>query len=653
MLTECLQLMRQARSNMCKNYGNWDYNQQVYEGIIKPTKEDVAARERKEPERMIVPMTYAQVQTFVAFLFHLYHQRPTFFELSGSGLEDMRAAKIAEAVLQQNLTYNQWQVVLYQFLLNIGKFGFGVLKHSWTKETVMRYQRMQTAASPGLFGSQLPGQTLTQLVAQIKYMGNRIESVNPYRIFFDPSVPMHKFQEGEFVASEMDAARTWLRKMERSAGFVNTSLIGKFRKEDWDGRTTSGMRSEFNMDPTAGDLGGAGRNAAAAEKVIVTEVQRVIIPSEYKLPDGSPLGPEDYPTKYVIVIGNENRIVKCEPLGYPHDNFTYHVAQFSPDIHAQLSTGISDLISELQNTITWLFNSRISNVRKTIHNQAIVDPEGIEMSDLNERRPFIRLKKSAARTGVDRWYKPVDINDVTQSHIGDAQTLGSLMQVLTGINENAIGQYSTGRRSAEQTRAVNAGAASRLKMIGSLVWAQALAPAGADWLENLRSGLDAPQLVKIVGAQLNSPTNPYAPGPNDVAQFLKITRDDLAGMYDFVPLDGVLASEKVQVANSLQEVLVGVLTNPQAAAVLGLDPRALLTEIATLLGIRNPERFFLNAQGQQFLMQQLMLAQMPSQPAVPSAGASGTPPGVIQPPAAPIATAAPSMDAMLAGLISP
>src|SRR5690606_19216110 len=87
--------------------------------------------------KMVVPTTHSQIQTFVAFGYAMLTQREMFFEMLGLGPENQAAARFAEAALQRDLDHNKFNSVLYQFLLDCGRFGLGVLKTSWVEETQM------------------------------------------------------------------------------------------------------------------------------------------------------------------------------------------------------------------------------------------------------------------------------------------------------------------------------------------------------------------------------------------------------------------------------------------------------------------------------------------------------------------------------------
>jgi hypothetical protein len=196
----------------------------------------------------------------------------------------------------------------------------------------------------------------------------------------------------------------------------------------------------------------------------------------------------------------------------------------------------------------------------------------------------IRLKQNAQRSGVDKWIKQLQVNDVTAKHMDDAGALGEIIEQVTGISKNMQGQYHTGRRSAREASNVQANGSNRLITIASINWTCGLGPLGRMMLSNLRDGLDEQTYVRVLGDGAD---------PSGFAGFVPATKEKLAGNYDFEMFDGTLPSEKAANAQTLQELLMGMMSNPEVIQLLGYDPKALLREILLLKGIRNPERFIL------------------------------------------------------------
>ena len=607
MLEDTRALVSISRRKMTEYYPQWDKNDDVYRSIRQRDKTDILAFERNEPEKMVVPISYAQIQTFVAFCFLLYYQKDRFFELTGFTKEDDKPAKVGESLLARDLSKNVFEAKLVQFLLDIARFGLGVMKCSWSVEKQMVRKEVKVEA-PSLFSVKLGS---TKVQEQIEwataYEGNRIINVSPYRFFPDVRLPLTRFQEGEFCASEDIYSMSQLKMWEHEgvvAGVDHIKPLGKDIAMD------RGYRWDTGLDPGGALTQGAGVKGDGQTKktVIITECQRTIIPKQYEV-DGEPLGEEDYPIKYLIWIANDNRIVKCEPMNYLHNEFTYSVGQFVYDNNVLVSAGLSDVIDQLQSVISWFINSRITNVRKVISDKLIVNTAMVNMSDLQNRRPVIRLT-GAATGDIDRYIKQLQLQDVTIQHIADVKSLHDILKMVTGINDSLLGEVRPGRRSATENRNTTTGSASRLKTIASVLFRSALEPLGRQMLSNLRDGLDEKTYVKALQSKAQA-----------TPEFIKVNKEDLAGHYDFEVFDGTLPSDRYHIAQAIDELLQGLLGNPQAAVYLGMDPKKLLMESLQLRGVRNPERFTLDQQPNPNVIEPN--GQPAGQPGGPAEGSAG------------------------------
>ena len=139
------------------------------------------------------------------------------------------------------------------------------------------------------------------------------------------------------------------------------------------------------------------------------------------------------------------------------------------------------------------------------------------------------------------------------------------MQVVTGVNDNAMGQYNSGRRSATEARVVTAGASGRMKMHGQMIWETSLGRLGRLMLSNLRQSLSMESFTLVVGED---------PMIQQRYQTFKGTPEEVIGGGDYFTFDSTLQSEEGFIAQSLQELLVAVINNPEAAQMLDIDPRS-------------------------------------------------------------------------------
>ena len=575
-----------AGSNGMSSYHElWDRNDDVYRGYRMLDRDDKDAAVKKEPTKIIVPITYAQVQTAISFIFSTLTQRDTLFELRGMGPEDCKKVFALETDLQYQVDHNRSYLFLYYWLLDAFKCGFGVSKCDWvTEKGKFRTQvqepvggLMSTVAS--MFGKPVQRKTIETVQEAITYEGNRLRNISPYSFLPDPGVSIADFQQGQFVAHEEEVSRNSLEKDEGTLYFGTAMIKEKMTSDVFKERPRRAGANQSKLDGAA-DIGvSAGKGPT--QPVVRSEVQFEIIPATFAKDSGIDFGDEKYPVKFVAVLANDTKPIRFERLSYLHNLFTYNVFEYSPDHVNFYNPGLTDTIHELQELITFFLNSHVVNVRKIIQNRFIGDPTKVEMDDIKSGASFIRTKGTQV-SSLDRIVKQLDVMDVTARHVGDIEMLSQLVQLVTGINENALGQYAGGRRSATESRNVNAGAAARLKMHASLMWQQGIEPMGRMMLSNTRQGRTKDIYNQIIGdAALESPFEDtiYA----DI--------NKLAGGYDFVSYDATMPSDRSQQVGLLREVFTVLIQNPESMQLLNKNPLKILEHMAKLSGIKNLRDF--------------------------------------------------------------
>ena len=608
-------LVKMSRAKMASHYRDWDRQDQVFRGERYPDADDVEQARKGKPVKMVVPHTFGQVMTFASFLFLLFKQNQNFFELVPSGNEDYGSKQMdAEAVLARDLNHNRLSIILFQHLIDCARFGPAIFDCCWTREitrayvekqpTVVNYRGIETTLNQGSEWQQF-----------VRYEGNLIRNVSPYRWFPDTRFPLVDFQRGEFCAAEEEYAMTHLRQLEAVGEVAGVDFITPFA-DKFDTLRGAPTRFSFDTDNYKTWLWGPSQSEGV---VCVTKMQIRIVPSHF-IVDGenTKLGPEEFPVMYHLWYANDNRIIRLEPAYWWHDQFSWTLSQFTPDMHRTITLGLADLIYRLQDVITWHINSRITDVRRNMRGRLVIDPSGVDTASLDSEKD-IYLRSGVSKSGVDRWVKQLDVRDTTQAHMADAELLGKIMQVVTGVNDNLMGQYNSGRRSAQEARTVLGGASGRMKLHGHVIWEGGLAPLGRMMLSNSRQALSADEFVKIVGQD------------DDIQQRylqFKGTPAEVVTGDDFMVFDSTLSSEKGFTAQALQELLVAIVSaDPVAAQMMtrGINPVKLVEEIYYLRGAGNIKRFGYSPEEQRqiaALYQQQQLAEQQTQTHSSSNGSS-------------------------------
>ncbi len=562
--------VKRSRTKMSDFYDVWDRNNDVYKGIKTVDEEDRDANDHNEPEKMVVPLSFAQVQTFVAFCFLLFTQNRRMYELVATGSEDTQAKNDSEKLLERDQRRNDMSALMYQQLLDVARFGIGVYKTWWSVEKQV-VNIPVPATSAEVDGVLMESAATTSSQSLTKYEGNRISVISPYNFFPDPRFPLSEWKKGSYAADETEWHVNDLKKEEAYGvvhGVEHIKLMDK---------TTYEKRGETRLEGFDTFMNKDGGKREDDMIVLVTTCQVEIIPADFDL------GTEKVPVKYIVQLANDDRVIRAEPLNYLHDEFTYDVGLFSYDRHNEGTMSLADVIGPMQDVVSFFFNSRLMSIRKSLDNNLVIDPSGVDMSTVESRSPFILMKKGSPRLGVDKFVRQLSYQDNTVRHLDDANVVMQLMQTATGLNENAMGQYSGGRRSATEARAVTAGSAARPKLVATVLWNTCYDSMGRKLLSNLRQGLSIESWRKVIGKSPEAEARYAIFKPADITE--------LVGNEDYFMFDATLQTEKGFIAQSLQELVSAMLSTPEVMQILPLDVGKIMEEILVLRGIDNIERF--------------------------------------------------------------
>jgi hypothetical protein len=589
-------LLRRSRSDMSTYYQRWDQNYSAYKNEISKTQADGKAAERGEPQKLVVPFLFAQVSAFSAFIKSLYSTRKTFFELEALGQEDVKTAPLAEAVLDKDLRQNNWNLKQTQILQDICMCNLGGVHLTWqTKKRMKKTRVPDTEMEIDGIMTVVPGYETEE--EETYFEGNDLRTLSPYRFFPDTRYPLSQFTEGEFCGSYDEFTKLKLGQQERDGFFVGTKHI-----KDIERNSLKGWQPlRLNMFMNQGKLGGAAISGAKKNtptpSVAVAHISRWITPKDFEI-NGEPIGPEDYPCLYDMWIANENRMIRLSQNEQAFERFPYFIGQYDPSQHELCPDGLAGKIHELQFLATWYFNSHVASVRKTIQNWLVADPSMVMMEDLVERNPVIRLKQAARAGGIDRAIKQLEVKDFTQNHIGDVAAVKELIEYTTGITENIMGNYNSGRRSAREAQQVFQSAASRLEMVASNLDEQLYRPLGECMLSNSTEFISIETLVRISGLQeemtpdkLNAMlTGQQGPSYEDV-QYFKLAKEDIQGNFDFRFIATISPSARNVLGSILLEIFDRLAASPEAALMSNLNPGKIVREILKLQGVTNLNQF--------------------------------------------------------------
>lgn len=525
---------------------------QDYDEIVRSIEASKGA-EIPEPINVVVPYTYATLHAAATYIASVLIGRKPVFPLAGARGSTADSARYMESVLQHNLDYSRGLERLWQHIWDSLLYSYSPLYIGWSEVTGNVMRR-------GIDGERIFSE-------ELKFAGNDIRTIDPYKFRPDPRVPMHECNKyGDFMFFLEEVSHTVLRDGEKANTYkwVKEALaknrnLARRRNYETSNRSTIGSRG-LELTPA---------NVIGFAEICTGTVR--LVPKDWGL------GDKDTSELWTFTFLPDCQIISARPYEAIHTEHPFAVAEPTSMGHDFLSMSMSEQISVFQDLLSWLISSRMENVRASIANSYIVDPARIEMNDMRSSAigRIIRLKQSAMGLPVKEAIMQLTVNDVTGTHFTDINVVRMLADTATGVNDNLRGiQQGAGRRSATEARMTMQAGASRLSQLAMRISGQSFAPLANQMISNIQQWIPDDLWVEYGG---------------DESQGGNIDMDQLVGSYNYIVSDGSLPLDKGALLEQWKEIMMAVAQDPELRQEYSISE--IFNYVAQLGGAKNIDSF--------------------------------------------------------------
>lgn len=560
--------VRLAETENSKHHQRWTDAEERVLAYVPESEADSRRRSRRsrgEPTytTIQIPYTFAQVMAAHTYWTSVFLSRAPIHQVTGRHGEGEMQISAMEALLAYQTEVGGAMVPYFLWFYDAAKYGVGWLGSYWCEDHV-QWTTIEQAPD----GSRVQVTRRTE-----SYAGNKVFNVSPFDCLPDPRVTVNEFQKGEFLAIRCRMMWSDVVRRAKQGTYTNLELIRTqkdFQKASTDG---SGQlerpSSDFIID-TNNQL-----NHPAA--ITIYEVYVELLPKEWGLSES------DFPEKWVFTITEDlSVVIGCQPLGLMHGQFPVDVLSSEIEGYGTYNRGIPEIQEPIQNTMDWLLNSHMFNVRSALNLGFIVDPTKIVMKDVEKGGPgFVwRLRPEAYGQPINTFYEQVQINDVTQGHMQDLQAMFGIGERVFGVNDQMLGMLAQGgRKTATEVRTSTGFGVNRLKTVAEWQSASGFAPHTQKLIQSSQQYYGVEKKLKIVG---------------DLAQmagerFMMVTPEAIAGGYDLIPVDGTLPIDRFAQVTMWREMLGDIAQMPQI--LMQYDLAKIFSWVAQLGGLKNLDRF--------------------------------------------------------------
>lgn len=602
-LERLLDMIRASSQRMSPFYDRWQAAELRVQAYLSSEELEaaykIANKKGKPPEgiTVTVPYSYSTISTIVTYLLHTFCGRKPIFQVGAYRGDAIRRAPLVETLLQFNSDHMRLIRKLFQYFWDGEVYGLQVLRTTWRVDRRLRTVQAQVpvnALIPALGSTTVP-----QKQEIVTFEGTDITNIDVYNFFPDPRVPFEEVStRGEYVFWRTFEGRHTLRKAQ-DAGSL--SLVERIpdtspRGNLW-GQSERGRLARGEAVP-----GMHNGNYAQQSYIQFDQGSVEIVPDEWGLGDSKQV------EKWLFAIGNEGQIVQAEPLDCDHDKHPVVVGEPYSMGYSLGNVGIADYLGPFQETLSWLINSHMFNVRAALNNDFVANPQMIDVNDFKQKGPGRVIKMLPAAFGMDPKFalSQLQVGDVTRTHITDMQTVQRIGDMVSSVNDNLRGIHDAGgRKTATEVRTSGEAGASRLAAHARLVSVQSMVPLAEQMTLNYQQKLSQSFYLQVVGDE--GLANPIQIGPGEIA-----------GDYTFPIHDGTLPLDRVALLEVWKEIFTTVVASPILAA--QYNAGGIFEYLADLGGAKNLKQFKVQAQDPNVIMQQLAAGNL-----APMGGQRGAP----------------------------
>ena len=572
--------VRLSKSQLSKRHEEWIKAEERTLAFLPERDVDALRRSVREGGKpqyttIQIPYSYSVLMSAHTYWTTVFMSRTPILQFSGRHGESEQQVQALEAIMDYQLNVGQMMVPLYIWLLDVGKYGIGVVGNYWDDvvSTISEIVEEEDTIL-GIATGRTKRIKKTRNVPG--YSGNRLYNVRPFDFFPDPRVPLHRFQEGEYCAVYNELGWNQILRRAEQGTYIN---IDQLKKGGNTGEFAGGGRvtgsSQLELPDGSGSMSIFDRKPSDVVKFFEMAIE--LVPSEWGLGKGG------VPEKWMFTVTDDFTVViGAQPLGWLHNRYPYEVMEFEPEGYALANRSISEILKPVQETMDWLINAHFYNVRKVLNDQFIVDPSRVVMKDVMDPLPggIIRLTPAAYGTDPKLALTQLQVVDVTQNHLRDMKEMLTIGERASGVNDQLMGLLQRGgRRTAQEVRTSSSFGINRLKTTAEYFSMMGWSPLSQMLVQNTQQMYDAEQKFKIVGDLAQEAGE----------QFLQVDPNMIQGFYDFVPVDGTLPIDRFAQANLWRELFAQMAAVPELMA--EYDIGRIFAYVAQLAGLKNINRF--------------------------------------------------------------
>lgn len=572
--TEIIYRALESRAEVSNRFPSWrevDKTLTVYIPLSEDEK-TIKEGDPNKPVSIVFPYSYSTLESLLTYLTMAFFQDPI-FQYEGIDDDDTIGASLLELLIKTHCVKTKVPLALHTVLRDSLGYGIGVGIPGWkTIEGMIPIKSTITLESD----IKPISTTSVNFTKDTIFEGNELYNVNPYMFLPDISCSSNNLQDMEYIGWVESSNYMRLLAMEER---TNSSLFNvKYLKES---RKRSILYTEeSNRDAKTGISSISNASNLTTSPIDLVKMYVTLIPKDWELSNS------ESPEKWLFTLANDDVIIQCEPVNHIHGMYPIAMASPEADGYSPLPIGRMEIMYGMQNTLDFLFNSHVTNIRKTINDMLVVDPFMVNIEDIKSPKAgkIIRLRKPAWGRGVNNAVQQLVVQDVTRANIGDSSYITSMMDRISAADQSMQGSLRSGgpdRLTKSEFQGTRLSAVSRLQRIAFLISQQFMQDIGTMFAAHTQQYMTREAYVKVAGRYAEQLTAQFGKSSR------KVSPTDISIMYDTIVRDGSIPGGNF--SDAWLNMFSTISSSPELMQ--QFDMFRMFSYIATQLGAKNIEDF--------------------------------------------------------------
>src|SRR3990167_8187082 len=512
---------------MSLRYDSWnrvDEHRRLYIALPRGAKKgdttiDTDKKEIPWARSIVVPMSYAILQVYLTQLMGIYTRRDPPLEIHGVGPEDVRPAKLMNAVIAYDQVQTNYILELYTALQDAMKYGLGGF-HDWW-EVEYGYKTQQFNPMMAKIRAMLGIATSQRIWDKRKeYQG--VEAFDPFLFFPDPRISLSKMQKGEFVSHRIYRGYMEILagSQENGGNYFNVEAIPKTAPKPQSVRSRNRFAtSQMNL---IGSMDDEDKGFHALDGMVIS-----LIPKKWELGSG------ERPEKWQFTWVDDRVIIRAHRADFDHDEFNFSALESNIDTHVFGNQGSIENLDGLARFMNWKYNSHVQNLIRFINNRMVYSSSLIESWDVENPDAALHVRLTPlgdqmlkeGRITIPQMIQQLQLVDVTGPLMQSLNQDFDFAMRMSGAADQMMGRTTQDRRTLGEVARVGHEGSARMAMHAMMMDFQGIRPLAIRWVSNRQQYTDTDMYVRVAGKLAEE----------FGGERIKVKPGDLRGNYDYIP----------------------------------------------------------------------------------------------------------------------